>query len=705
MDKPVLSIGIIFKNDIRCIERCLKALQPLRDAVPCELVMADTGSDDGSREIAARYADILVDFPWINDFAAARNAVIDQCSGEWYLSVDTDEYLDEDCAELTRMLLADANPVNLYRVNIRSYNSYEMDGGYSDFYALRIFRMSLGFRYEGAIHEHLVSQENAGQAMTLAKVIFHHDGYVGMGTEAGRGKRKRNLSLIKKALEKDPENLLLRLQLVESSAGEDDLQAQIRRASALVRKKVEGWRYYGPAIFRYAATAAYELKMPEFRSWLKRAEEWFPDSYFIRIDAAYYALLNAWKEKEYDECIQRGEALREAYADFHAGRGDTDCQALSPLKAGTPYFEALMTVILACAYQESGRAEAAIPLLEELDYTCLDQAQINNLTKTICVIHSQSEEDTAPLITAAWKGINAPKPNQAKADMRKAILLAVASQTFLDAYRKEEAGKEKFRRPSYTLFLPLKDEFILGKAAAILESQDPAETEALLRGVKKWDELPYPALSHAIEIGVAFPLAERPVDIEDLDILAGRLAQEWDVLYRILRNAAGEDFAGSWQSLTWTRALALAAVQSCKWKDEEQGMELARIFARTEQAFITGCFAPEMLQEGNLCALPAMHRFGWYCVQAFDCLEAGDQTGYVRLLRAGLATHEGMKPMVEFLLDHTPELPPPSPELLELAEKVRVMLAACPPDDPSVMALKASPVYQKVAYLIEGGTQ
>ena len=49
MDKPVLSIGIIFKDDIRSIERCLKALQPLRDAAACELVMADTGSTDGSR--------------------------------------------------------------------------------------------------------------------------------------------------------------------------------------------------------------------------------------------------------------------------------------------------------------------------------------------------------------------------------------------------------------------------------------------------------------------------------------------------------------------------------------------------------------------------------------------------------------------------------------------------------------------------------
>ena len=75
MEKPVLSIGIIFKNEIRCLDRCLKSLQPLRDALPCELVMADTGSGDGSREVAERYADILFDFPWINDFAAARKKV------------------------------------------------------------------------------------------------------------------------------------------------------------------------------------------------------------------------------------------------------------------------------------------------------------------------------------------------------------------------------------------------------------------------------------------------------------------------------------------------------------------------------------------------------------------------------------------------------------------------------------------------------
>ena len=80
--QPLLSIGMIFKNEVRCLERCLHSLQPLREAVPCQLVMADTGSDDGSREIAAQYADVLFDFPWVNDFSAARNAVLDRCTGD-----------------------------------------------------------------------------------------------------------------------------------------------------------------------------------------------------------------------------------------------------------------------------------------------------------------------------------------------------------------------------------------------------------------------------------------------------------------------------------------------------------------------------------------------------------------------------------------------------------------------------------------------
>ena len=59
--------------------------------------------------------------------------------------------------------------------------------------------------------------------------------------------------------------------------------------------------------------------------------------------------------------------------------------------------------------------------------------------------------------------------------------------------------------------------------------------------------------------------------------------------------------------------------------------------------------------------------------------------------------------MLEFLTEHTPQLgPSASQELLALAGQVRTLLAAYDPEDPAVAALKQSPVYQKVAHLIEG---
>ena len=155
MKKPFFSIGIIFKNEIRCLERCLKSLQPLRDAVSCEVVMADTGSDDGSRDVAERYADVLFDFPWIDDFATARNAVMDRCSGQWYISVDADEWLVEGVKELKEFSQTKRLPRDFAGYHIRNFQAVGelVEDNYVDFVAVRLARLSTGVRYEGCIHE------------------------------------------------------------------------------------------------------------------------------------------------------------------------------------------------------------------------------------------------------------------------------------------------------------------------------------------------------------------------------------------------------------------------------------------------------------------------------------------------------------------------------------------------------------------------
>lgn len=703
--KPLLSIGIIFKNDIRSIARCLKALDPIRKAVPCELVMADTGSDDGSRAVAEEYADILFDFPWINDFSAARNAVMDRCSGVWYLTVDTDEYMDEDLTQILGFLHSkEQRAYNSCLVVQRNYGSYEMeDGEYTDFLAVRMLRMSTGLRYQGAIHEKwCFSEECPSQMTALRKLILHHDGYVGLGSEQGKAKRERNLKLLRQELEQEPDDLMRLMQYIESGGAETDYMDRLRHALDLIREKHAGWNYLGAPIFRYAIFAASSRKLPELEEWIEEAEERFPDSYFTRIDVALAAAVGHWEKKEYAECVRRGEALRQAYQDFRAGRGEIMCTMHSTVANSSPNHEHALLIMLVNAYLENGQPEKIPPVLKELDYACRQGKKTGDLIKTLWNIQQKSWMDTTELVNTIWDNLTAPEPDQKTATERGAAFYTLGAVLFPSTYRENELGEEYFCRHAYTALVPLAGKCELGTAAAILESEVPEEIEQLLHTVERWSDLPGCALCHALACGVQFPLPDQVLKIEEMDVLALHIAQEQTDIVSMLETMP-EDSSGL-QQIMWMRGLVLAGVQTCKWQDEEQGLVLARRFAEIELKFLETCYHTSILQPENLCVLSEMHRLGWYCAQAFQALDAGELSTYIHWLREGVTSCGGMRSMVEFLMEHTPEMKvlAPSQELLELAEKVRTLLAAYAPDDPAVAVLKQSPAYQKVAYLIEG---
>ncbi len=696
MSQPVLTIGMIFKDDIRSLERCLAALEPLRRAVPCELIMADTGSTDGSREVASRQADILFDFPWVDDFAAARNAVMDRASGTWFLSLDADEYLDGDIRELVRLVSGKdelSRRATFGKLIIRNYNSYEMDGSYTDFTTQRLVRMSSGQRFEGRIHEtwHPAPEDTT----VLLRCVLHHDGYVGLDGERGRAKRERNLRLLRGELEREPDNLTRLVQYIESGRNEPDILPHLERAVALVKEKPQGWELAGPSIFRYAVSIAEERKLPGLEDRVREAREWFPDAYCTRIDVNYLMFSHYWEAGDFAACIPYGREYLAAYADSFSSEAERDLAQKEALLCGAPNHHRNMKVFLSAALLWSGAPEEIPAVLEGLDYPGLSVPQTGLLTEVLFGLHAGSERDTAPFIRALWAAIS--EPGEDRMGERKAAFLKAGGKAF--------SGQAALFRPAWEVFLPLAGECVLGDAAAILRCESPEEAAGLLEAVERWDGLPAAALVHALKLGTVFPLPGRPLNLEELDGLASRLAGNWEELYGVLRQTASDDYAGSWQTLAWAHCLAGTAVRTFSWKDgAQEGMELARIFARVEKDFITGCYAPEMLREGNLCILPPMHRVGWYCAQAFNDLEAGDAMGFVRLLRAGLASCESMKDMAEFLAERTPELQAqlPGAELRVMAEKIRMLLAAYPENDPAVAAIKQSPAYQRVAYLIEG---
>lgn len=83
---------MIVKNEAATLERCLRLARPHVD----EVVVVDTGSTDGTREIARRYADVFDEIAWPDSFAAARNHSFDFATCDFILWLDGDEYLPEE---------------------------------------------------------------------------------------------------------------------------------------------------------------------------------------------------------------------------------------------------------------------------------------------------------------------------------------------------------------------------------------------------------------------------------------------------------------------------------------------------------------------------------------------------------------------------------------------------------------------------------
>jgi len=705
--KPLLTIGMIFKNEIRCLERCLQSLQPLREAIPCELVMADTGSDDGSRRIAEKYADILFDFPWINDFAAARNAVMDKSHGKWYLTIDADEWL-EDIDELV-LFLRTANSRSLVRSGqaidqvfliSRSYDSYSavFRDNYMDLLIPRMMFLATGMRYSGAIHEVWRFPEGH-RAIKLSQTILHHDGYVGMNhnDEAGKAKFERNIRLLRDELMRRPDDFRTLTECVDASNGDEKWDYACRLVE-LVQQKKSGWQAYGANAFSSAVNAAIVLeKYDKMEEWAALAEEMFPQTYVVRLDMEVHSFQLSWNKQDYADCIRRGERFLQAYADYHAGRGDS-IKNYAVAMSG-PRWKSHIEIFMAYALCKEREYEKDWKMLQNLDWQYVDEKETLFFMRNLMNLQSFTDYDVAVILLGFWQQIN--QPDFARAEECQKAFAEEGACAFWPV-NLAKGQKVCVKRPAYTLFLPLGETQPLGIAARLMEEEDQAELERLLALVDDLQAFPQVPLCRAILAGAKFPV--KPLDLAAMDSLAARLtAMSPDMTAKLTIKASEEDCAADLQSLLWVRELALAAVRNWDWLEDGK-FELARAFAVIEKRFLERYYAPKLLCTENIGLLPPMHVFGWYYAQAFVALENDDALGYVRLLRQGLEFCSEMKEMVKFLAKNTPELqerPEPSAEIQALAERIGAVLSAYSPDDPAVAAIKSSPAYRQVAYLIE----
>jgi glycosyltransferase involved in cell wall biosynthesis len=192
----LLSVCMIVKNEEEFLEKCLASLGSLAD----EVVIGDTGSTDKTPEIARDWGARVLTIPWTNNFAAARNTVLDHAHGKWILSIDADERIHPISKTDILPAFQDVSKI--------AFQSFLLPKkGLTPRHAIRIFRNDPRIRYRGIIHENIISglnqaiSESGGEIGTLP-CVFDHFGYERKRVQ----KHHRNFPLLLSALKKNPGN-------------------------------------------------------------------------------------------------------------------------------------------------------------------------------------------------------------------------------------------------------------------------------------------------------------------------------------------------------------------------------------------------------------------------------------------------------------------------------------------------------------------
>ena len=248
---------MIVKNGGEDLRLCLRSAAP----VVQQMVVADTGSTDSTREILREFGATVVDFPWTNHYGEARNASLEALTTDWVLVLDADEELDRAAAARIPGLLASGaipEQVGAIRMWQRHYFTkryVHAEGGmsrplrepvrraegalsYADIGAFRLFRNLAEFRYTARIHE-VIDGEVAKAGFELANagdLVIHHFGKL-VSHEDEVKKNLRYGEMLRLALAETPEDARLWVQLAHTERSylnnEDEAIRCYERALAL----------------------------------------------------------------------------------------------------------------------------------------------------------------------------------------------------------------------------------------------------------------------------------------------------------------------------------------------------------------------------------------------------------------------------------------------------------------------------------------
>lgn len=190
MTRRALAASLIVRDEAQALPGALTSLVGLVD----EIHVHDTGSTDGTPDVAADFGATVTHGPWTDDFAAARNAALVGWSCDWVLALDADEHVVANASALRAVL--DDSSDDAFVVDI---DNVEDGGGFTQ-QSLRLFRPARSF-WAGRVHEQIIGRDCALRAGVAVREVIRlrHDGY--RTARLVQAKGVRNAALAQAALD------------------------------------------------------------------------------------------------------------------------------------------------------------------------------------------------------------------------------------------------------------------------------------------------------------------------------------------------------------------------------------------------------------------------------------------------------------------------------------------------------------------------
>ncbi len=163
--RPPLSAVLITRDAAARLSACLASL-----AFCDEILVVDSGSDDGTPELARSLGARVIDTHW-RGFGAQKQFAVEQAAHDWVLCVDADERLSERLhLAIVAELAAPAHGAYRFARCNRFMGRYLRHGeGYPD-WSLRLFDRRRARWSADLVHEKVLA---AGPVGTLAGDLLH----------------------------------------------------------------------------------------------------------------------------------------------------------------------------------------------------------------------------------------------------------------------------------------------------------------------------------------------------------------------------------------------------------------------------------------------------------------------------------------------------------------------------------------------------